>query len=206
MDKFKNKYRIPSARAQWWDYGNNGFYFITICTADREYLFGDIKDNKMVLSDIGNIVQQEWEKSFEIRAELFCDVYVIMPNHIHGIVQIDKNDPDGIPVDDVINAVETHGRASLRTQMQPQMGSGSKSQSKNHGIAYRTPKSISSFVAGFKSSATKRINEYRNTPKLLIWQSRFYDHIIRNQDEYIRIKQYIETNTRNWEKDKLFNV
>ena len=203
MDKFKNKYRIPSARAQWWDYGNNGFYFITICTADREYLFGDIKDNKMVLSDIGNIVQQEWEKSFEIRAELFCDVYVIMPNHIHGIIQIDKNGPDVKPA---TATVETHGRASLQTQMQPQSQSESQPQSKNYGIAYRTPKSISSFVAGFKSSATKRINEYRNTPKSLVWQSRFYDHIIRKQDEYIRIKQYIETNTCNWEKDKLYNV
>ena len=190
MEKFKNKYRIPSARAAWWNYANNGFYFITICTAGREYLFGYIQNNEMVLSEIGNIVQQEWEKSFEIRTELFCDAFVIMPNHIHGIVQIDKNEPD---------PVETHGRASLlqqQSKLQP--------QSKKHGIAYRPPKSISSFAAGFKSSATKRINEYRNTPQLPVWQSRFHDHIIRNQDEYNRIKQYIETNPANWEKDKFF--
>ena len=181
MEKFKNKYRIPSARAPWWNYANNGFYFITICTAGREYLFGYIQNNEMVLSEIGNIVQQEWEKSFEIRTELFCDTFIIMPNHVHGIVQIDKIEP-----------VETHGCASLQ------------SQSKNHGIAYRPSKSISSFIAGFKSSATKRINEYRDTPKLPVWQSRFHDHIIRNQEEYIRIKQYIETNTGNWENDKFF--
>ena len=219
MEKFKNKYRIPSARAPWWNYGNNGFYLITLCTAEREYLFGYIKNNEMVLSDIGNIVQQEWEKSFEIRTELFCDAFVIMPNHIHGIVRIYKNGPNAITAaatttttvtDANDDAVETHGRASL--QSQPRSQSRSKpqpqpqSQTENHGIAYRPPKSISSFVAGFKSSATKRINEHRNTPKLSVWQSRFHDHIIRNQDEYIRIKQYIETNPGNWEKDEFFIV
>ena len=127
MDKFQNKYRIQSARAQWWNYGNNGAYFITICIAGREYLFGNIKNYEMVLYDIGNIVLQEWEKSFEIRAELFCDAFVIMPNHIHGIVQIYQNGRDVITADDAatVNAaiddvatadvvVETHGRASLR--------------------------------------------------------------------------------------------
>ena len=108
MEKFKNKYRIPSARAQWWDYENNGFYFITLCPAEREYLLGYIKNNEMVLSDIGNIVQQEWEKLFEIRSELFCNAFVLMPNHIHAIVQIYKNGPDAITT-----IVETHGRASL---------------------------------------------------------------------------------------------
>jgi hypothetical protein len=87
--------------------------------------------------------------------------------------------------------VETHGRASLPTG--------------NHGVAYRPPKSISSFVGGFKSVAKIRINTFRNTPGAPVWQSRFHDHIIRNEDEYYRIKNYIETNPANWENDKFFN-
>jgi len=203
MQKYKNKYRIPSARAPWWNYANNGYYFITICTAKRKCLFGNIPKNKneMILSEIGNIVQQEWKKSFKIRTELFCHAFVIMPNHIHGIVQI--NNIDCVGTDDSVGThVETHGRASLR---QGHTSPQSQHKLQNHGVAYRPPKSISAFVAGFKSSATKRINEYRNTPKLPVWQSRFHDHIIRNQGEYDRIKQYTETNPVNWENDLFFS-
>ena len=72
---------------------------------------------------------------------------------------------------------------------------------KNYGVAYRPPKSISSFMAGFKSSATKRINEYRQTPRKPVWQSKFHDRIIRNAGEYRRISRYIEHNPAKWEYD-----
>ena len=91
MDKFKDKYRIPSARAPWWDYSADGSYFITINSKRGQYLFGDIIDNDMYLSDFGEIINEEWLRSFEIRKELFCDTYCIMPNHIHAIVHIEKN-------------------------------------------------------------------------------------------------------------------
>jgi len=126
-------------------------------------------------------VLNEWNISFEIRSELFCDTFIIMPDHLHAILRIDN--PRRI-------IVRTHGRASVQLLNQ------------NSGIAYRPPKSISSFVAGFKSSATKQINELRNTPKLPVWQPRFHDHIIRNNGEYQRIKYYIESNPENWEKSK----
>jgi REP element-mobilizing transposase RayT len=186
--KFRKTYRIPSARAQWWNYAASGAYFITICTAGRAHLFGEIRNNTMILSEIGNIVAQEWNASFDIRTELFCDAFVIMPNHIHAILRIDHSGDTTVETHG--HPVETHGRASL--------------QPGNHGVAYRPPKSISSFVAGFKSAATKRINAFRNTPKMPVWQTRFHDHIIRNEDEYQRIWQYIETNPAQWEQDTLF--
>ena len=83
MDKYQNKYRSLTARATWWNYANRGIYFITICTDNRVHYFGAIEDGNMILSEMGLIVQHEWDKSFEIRKELFCDLYVIMPNHIH---------------------------------------------------------------------------------------------------------------------------
>jgi len=188
MVKFQNKYRSESARAQWWNYANDGAYFITICTAGREWLFGEIANNEMNLSPIGEIVYQEWNISFDMRAELFCDTFVIMPNHIHAILLID-NKSHGI--------VGTHGLPLPTTPPT------------NTGVAYRSPKSISSFMAGFKSAATKRINEYRKDarpcdPTGPVWQTRFHDHIIRNDEEYQRIYNYIESNIQNWEKDTFF--
>jgi hypothetical protein len=129
QDKFRNKYRIPSSRLQGWDYSGDGAYFITICSVQRQCLFGDIIDNKMMLSPIGEIVVREWEKSFEIRSELFCDAFIIMPNHLHAILWIENNNY-GLNVGDgfgYINGcnvvggrnVETHGRASLQIERIP---------------------------------------------------------------------------------------
>ncbi|MCL8006118.1 hypothetical protein M8845_01635 [Gelidibacter japonicus] len=80
-DKFNNKYRIPSTRLQSWDYGNSGLYFITICTKNREHYFGDIRNGKMNLSEIGDIVTSEWIKTFDMRPDmnLEMDEYVVMP-------------------------------------------------------------------------------------------------------------------------------
>jgi len=231
-DKFQNRYRIPSARATWWDYSQNGLYLITLCTANRETIFGKIETKQMTLSPIGAIVKEEWEKSFSIRSELFCDVSVIMPNHIHAILRIDNNKTNGgddtidcndtnVGNDDNANAgnnsmVETHGRASLhdrafqygraflRSQQQPSQSSFNQSFKTNHGVAVRVPKSISSFVAGFKSSATKQINQYRQMPKTPVWQTRFHDHIIRDEESYHQICNYIENNPAKWNEDSLF--
>ncbi len=179
MEKFHNKYRIPSARKPFWNYADDGLYYITICTFNRELIFGQIEDYSLVPSAEGKIVSEEWNKSFEIRKELFCEAFVIMPNHLHAILRIEN--------------VETHGRASLQ---------------KKYGIAYRPPKSISSFVAGFKSSSTKRINECRDARRCVssnaVWQPRFYDHIIRNGEEYQRIQDYIHNNPAKWEEDEFF--
>jgi len=183
-EKYKNKYRIPSARLQGWNYSANAEYFITICTANRECLFGYFENCEMFLSDFGKIVDTEWNKSFEIRKELYCEAFMIMPNHIHAILRID-NDSATVKTHDV----ETHGRASLRDTEQ------------NHGIAYRPPKSISSFVAGFKSAVTKQINEMRNTPQQSVWQTRFHDHIIRDNSSFYNIANYIANNPFVWDED-----
>jgi len=181
MTLYKNKYRVESARLKGWDYSSDGYYFITICTKARVCLFGDVIAGKMVLNDCGDIVEREWNKSFQIRSELFCDYFVIMPNHIHGIVIVAKND----------------GGDALPCVCTMDMDTGT-------GIAERMPRSISSFVAGFKASATKQINEIRNSPGIPVWQSRFHDHIVRNEDELNRIQKYIIENPLKWELDKLY--
>ncbi|MGM0579461.1 MAG: transposase [Bacteroidota bacterium] len=92
-DKFKDKYRVESARLQNWDYGSNSKYFVTICTKNRECFFGNIRNGEMFLNDVGKIVESEWEKTFELRPDmnLFMGEYIVMPNHFHGIIGIGEN-------------------------------------------------------------------------------------------------------------------
>lgn len=186
MSLYKNRYRIESIRLKNWDYSSDGYYFITICTKYREHLFGEIINNKINLSDIGKIVFQEWNKSFDIRAELFCDCFVIMPNHIHGVLRIN------------ISSVETHAPVETHAATPVETHAVLSLQGRGH-----VPKSISSFVAGFKSHATKQINGYRNTPGGFVWQPRFHDHVIRNNGELNRIRKYINNNPCNWKEDNL---
>ena len=88
MKKFAGKYRIPSARAPWWDYANDGAYFVTICTAHRECCFGDVADGKMHFSTLGQIANNIWEEIPNQFPYAELGVYQVMPNHVHGIIVI----------------------------------------------------------------------------------------------------------------------
>ncbi len=220
MTKFKNKYRIESNRMPEWDYSGNGIYFLTIVTQNRVCNLGKIVEThgraSIELSDFGKIVDTEFLKSFEIRNELFLDEFIIMPNHLHCIVIIDKNNLDNEMNDGSHGShVETHGRASLQStnQSTEQLSSGVQQPIKQN-YPTRKPKSISSFMAGFKSAVNSKIDDYIDEYKLDIpkynrnnhfFQLNYHDHIIRNNAEYDRIEKYIRNNPINWEDDK-FNT
>ena len=203
-DKFQNKYRIPSARASWWNYGDNGGYFIAICTKNRQHYFGEI-----VISDdagvetqciaslratpIGQIVETEWLKTISIRPDmnLKMDAFTVMPNHFHAIIWIGDNqynrDSDDANTDaDAV--VETPCMASL-PPVPPAPMNKFGPQSKN----------LASILRGFKSAVTtfavKNKIEFE-------WQERFYDHIIRDEESYQKIRNYIINNLQNWGTDK----
>ena len=248
-EKYKNKYRIQSNRMPGWDYSGNGLYFITLVTQNRECNLGEIccRENGapyMKLSDFGKIVDDEWKKSFEMRAELNCDEYVIMPNHLHAIIVLKKPKSDNY--NDLIGShdlggshVETHGRASLQLppseqlpqseqlppskqlppseplpqseQLSPSKQLPQSPQPVMHPQLFRKPKSISSFVGGFKSAINSKIDDYIDEHKLNIpkynrnnhfFQPNYHDRIIRNENEYYRIKNYIINNPLNWKDDK----
>ena len=135
----------------------------------------------MKLNELGEIVQEEWEKTPSIRAEIKADEFVVMPNHFHAIVVI----ADGIKSTDGAN-VGAHGRAPLQKP----------------GALYRPPKSLGARVAGFKSAATKRINEHRDTPGAPVWQRNYYEHVIRNESKLNDIRSYIQTNPAKWAEDQ----
>jgi REP element-mobilizing transposase RayT len=190
MDKFQNKYRIPSARAQWWDYSSNAAYFITVCTQGRMHYFGEIKNHKMILSELGKSAETCWYDIPNHFPFIQLGAFVTMPNHIHGIIIIDKTE-------NTTQFVETQNFASLQQQSQqqsqPQLSSKNKFGPQSQNLA--------SIVRGYKIGVTK---QSKTICPDFQWQSRFHDHIIRDDNEYQRINDYIETNPLNWEQDKFY--
>jgi len=217
-----------SIRLKGYDYSQPGAYFITICTHERECLFGEIVNDEMILNDYGKIVYEEWFLSAKIRneIELYENEFVVMPNHIHGIVWIIANDVDvtnnvvinnvvidDFVIDDFNDFVGATGRLPRRQQEQRrQIQKHNRSNIQSGYLAnYDKPhgpknKSLSSFIAGYKSSVTKRINQIRQTPGFLVWQRNYYEHIIRNEIELNKIRKYIQNNPLNWEKDKNYKI
>ncbi len=91
MTLYKNKYRIESAQCSKWDYTSNGYYFVTICTHNRQCFFGQVINGNMQLSQIGTIVAEEWQKTGQIRPNVQLDEWVVMPDHMHGILVINNS-------------------------------------------------------------------------------------------------------------------
>ena len=199
MEKFKGKYRIPSARLQSWDYGSPGIYFITICTKNRKPYFGEIVNGAMVLNEMGKIAFDEWTKTESIRTDMNLELgeFVVMPNHFHGIVIIGENKFNrggSINAIDMIIAATTKP-ATVALQPNPN-ATPSKSSANKFGSQ---SKNLASVIRGFKSSVTTYA---RKNNIEFGWQERFHDHIIRNHGEYIRISEYILNNPVKWATDK----
>lgn len=93
-NRFQNTFRIPSARAPWWDYGSNATYFVTICTLGRDSYFGNIRDETMNLSEIGKIAQSCWTEIPNHFPFVKLDAFIVMPNHVHGILVVNKTEND----------------------------------------------------------------------------------------------------------------
>lgn len=220
---FQNKYRIKSARCCNWDYGSNAIYFITICTASRVQYFGRIMNNEMILSDAGKIVKKFWLEIPDHFEFVELDEFVIMPDHIHGLIIINKNKnhqaycknnenvANGNNFTDIIETRQCLVSMGNQMNMNHQMNMDdkinlhnkiktiNKNQKSIGSERFRNPgkNNLSSIIGSFKSVCTKQIHV--QFPKMhFAWQSRFHDHIVRNDNEYMRIKHYIILNPKNW--------
>ncbi|HRN42164.1 MAG TPA: hypothetical protein PK649_08845 [Vicingus sp.] len=191
-EKYQNKYRILSTRLKHWNYRWAGAYFVTICTKDRLPYFGKIENGKMILNEIGEMVENEWIITPKIRPDMNLDLgeYVVMPNHFHGVLIIGDNEYNtGISIGgngdcrDAMYCVSTRSETEPTNQFGPQR------------------KNIASVMRGFKSSVTKNA---RIINPDFTWQTRFYDHIIRDAQSFEKISNYIYNNPANWVDDKFY--
>jgi len=162
-----------SIRLQDYDYSQAGEYFITICSRNRENIFGEVVDGEMVLNNRGKIIEKEILKTKKLRKNINIDISCIMPNHIHLIISILCDDKDCRGV----------------LQYAP--------------TGFVSPKNnLGSIIRGFKSSSTKQINIIRDTPLQPVFQRNYHEHIIRNQKSYNEIYNYILSNPQMWERDR----
>jgi len=172
--KFKGKYRIEKPRDKHWNYGWNGAYFVTMNTKNRIRHFGHIENGEMYLSEIGKIAYSCWAEIPDHFPFVNLGAFVIMPDHVHGIIIISKEDKDKTPEDIITHPSDRDG-----------VGNRFGPQSKN----------LASIIRGFKVGVTKNA-------RLLLpsyaWQPRYHDRIIRDQLAYEQIETYIINNPKNW--------
>jgi putative transposase len=167
-------HRRRSVRVPGYDYSQPGAYFVTICVRDRDCLLGDVVEERVVLNDVGRIVQETWFDLPNHYPHVELDEFVIMPNHVHGIIVLTEE-----PIS-VVGA----GFKPAPTGNPP----------KRHGLT--------EIVRGFKTLSARRINDMQQTTGVSFWQRGYYEHIIRNDRALYRIREYILNNPYTWDTDE----
>jgi putative transposase len=186
MDKYKGKYRQDSTRLQNWNYAWAATYFVTICTKNKRCYFGDIIERKMQLSTVGIIADVLWKEIPNHTANVELGEHVVMPDHIHGIIILNEQSP-----------LET---TSTLTELQPSELLDINDKIGRQRFQKLAKNSLSSIVGSYKSAVSKHA---RRLGFEFAWQSRYHDHIIRNEKSFYTISEYIILNPENWGEGKM---
>ena len=188
-DEYKNR---KSIRLKNWDYSTPGCYFVTICVKNMNEIFGIVKNEKMILSEIGIIADQCWQNIPNHYPSARLDEYIVMPNHIHGIIVIDKT-----ALVRVQNFEPVQGRKIAQI---PAVRVQNPEPVRLNKFQHIIPRSLGSIIRGFKIGVTEwsRNNNYIYD----VWQRSFHDHIIRNEFVLNRIREYIRDNPKKWPSDR----
>ena len=171
-----------SIRLKDYDYSKEGLYFITICCQNREHLFGEIVDGQMILNGAGLMVEKEIIKTIEIRKNVKIEEYVIMPNHIHFIMEILKA---GFSSGKPLQEIKSNENVGVLPMANPNK---------------LNPNTVGSIVNQIKSKVTKEVR--KNTNIYDVWQKNYYENIIRNEKMYLKVIEYIKNNPARWDEDK----
>ena len=193
-----------SMRLPGYDYGQEGLYFLTFCCQGRAHVFGEIVNGEMVLNEYGLIAQNEWLKTPEVRPNIELDVFVIMPNHIHAIVVIAHRVETNIPTDNGKGELNSPVNTGRIQSAPTDNGKGELNSPVNTGQIQSGPtgtsNTIGAIVRGYKSSVTKQLGLLGFDGK--VWQRNYHDHIIRNEQAFQNISNYIINNPARWDEDK----
>ena len=210
MNKYNpNIHHRSSIRLKGYDYSQAGLYFITICCQHRACLFGEITNGEMILNDTGKIANQCWLEIPNHFSNTLLHEHIIMPNHIHGIVELvgAKNfSPEIIqPMPPIIPTPEIANPMPENTwNTNGAKNSWNTNGAKNFSPLRSPSKTIGSVVRGFKIGVTKWIRQ--NTDIYDVWQRNYYEHIIRNDQSYQTISDYIVNNPKKWNDDKFYKI
>jgi REP element-mobilizing transposase RayT len=184
-------HRRRSIRLKGWDYGSLGYYFVTICTQNREPLFGDITNGNMALNEIGHIVEKCWQDIPAHFPHADLDEFIVMPNHFHGILLMK-------------GSVGAYKHTPQRSEQSVQRGANIYSplrMDRSDGPTLKSPsKNVGSVIRGFKIGVSQWV--HKNTEIFSVWQRNYYEHIIRNKTELDQTRQYICDNPSAWPQDE----
>ena len=212
MKTNNNIHRSGSIRLQNWDYRWNAAYFITICTHNREHYFGTVVNHSMQLSRIGVIADILWYEIKNHANHVDLGAFVVMPNHVHGILILNGENGNmackhptrrrvacNVPTGNAPTDNTSMGNTSLDNV--PTGNPSTPPPHKNHFMSDISPKSgsVSALIRSYKSAVTRHAHRLGFD---FAWQSRFYDHIIRNDRAFQTITDYIINNPRNWKGDR----
>jgi putative transposase len=181
-----------SIRLRDYDYSSNGAYFLSLCTRERKCDFGEIIDGSMYLNEVGCLVESCWRAIAENFPDVKLDSWVIMPNHLHGIIII-------------TDAIQPVGAKQASSALPASCLNKSSNLAEEHShlpLHGTNPGSLSAIVQNFKSISTRKINRLLHTPESALWQRNYYERIIRNENELERARTYIVNNPIRWSLDK----
>jgi REP element-mobilizing transposase RayT len=223
-----------------YDYSNAGAYFITLCIQDRQYLLGHIQEGVAVLSDIGRIAQEQWFNLPHRFTNVRLDAFVVMPNHIHGILFIDPvgapygrpqgsplqagapddahdrpyGRPQGSPLqagapDDIAGNQQPHDRPQPTGDRvgAPLAGAPDDTHDRPYGRPQGSP--LQAVVGAYKSLVHRNALLMAKRNGLFLghlWQRNYWEHVVRNDEELNRIREYIRNNPHTWEEDRLYKM
>ena len=174
-----------SIRLKGYDYTQAGAYFVTVCAHGRECLFGEVAEGEMRLNDYGRIVASTWEWLAEQYPYVELDEWVVMPNHVHGIVvMVDDTGRGESPTDEDVLSTRRGGSRPAPTADKPKR------------------KPLGQLIGSFKTVSAKRINQMRAAPGAPVWQRNYYERIVRNERALNAIRQYIANNPLKWALDR----
>jgi len=199
--KFRNQYRIKSTRLPDYDYGKNGAYFVTICTENRKHFFGNIDEDKIQWSNIGKIANDYWQQIPQQFSFVTLGEWIIMPNHIHGILIFDTH-TDCLSHDLCVTTMmnrDAINRDAINRDAINRVSTICGGITKNNNPMLK--QNLSTVIRWFKGKTTFEI---RKNYLKFAWQPRFYDHVIRNEKDYNAIVEYIIFNPQNWQSDENF--
>jgi len=209
-----NFYNRRSIRLKDYDYSQSGIYFITICCHDYKCLFGEIVKSpqnelgvyevNMVLNEFGQIAYNEWMKTSEKRQNIELGEFIVMPNHIHGIIIINsersvsntnENDEKNLNESTLINVENVESLiVSNNDNFANKVVCNKLLQSPSNNLG--------AIIRGYKATVTRQINDLENLGT--IWQRNYYEHIIRSEKAYEKISDYIINNPYHWAQDRFY--